>query len=267
MDRFRLGFSTCPRCTLLNSTIITFPENLPPKCPNNRIFGKIPPAIGSLKRMTALSPETNSLYGETPEELFGLGLLSIIDFGHNNLRVEILNSISHCSSLTAVDFSRNSLSGEIPSGIAELKVLYNLKLSRNNFTGQVPGEIRFMKGLTALDLSYNNLSGQVPPQGEFLVFNDESFSGNPHLCPPHGVVLCPSSWSDKAFGSHKLTLAAIIGVATALTIVILPILLTVYRTREEAAPETKALEAHGLQTAAFRGRRRSPMPKGRERDR
>ncbi|PON93916.1 LRR domain containing protein [Trema orientale] len=115
-----------------------------------------------------------------------------------------------------------------PNSIAELKVLNSLKLSRNDFTGQVPGEIQFMKGLTILDLSYNNLSVQVPPRGQFLVFK-------------HGVILCPSSSTDKTFGSHKLTLTTIIGAAMALTIVILLILLTVYRTREEASPETEAL--------------------------
>ncbi|KAM1387862.1 hypothetical protein ACFX2I_016053 [Malus domestica] len=189
----------------------------------NHISGKIPPAIGNLKSLQTLSLEMNRFSGEIPTEIFYLKLLSKINISANNLSSDISESISRCSSLTSVDLSGNNLVGEIPRGIAKLKVLSILNFSRNQLTGEIPAEMRSMTSLTTLDLSNNNFVGRLPTGGQFLVFNDTSFAGNPYLCSPRRVQ-CPSFHSRKPFATSKIALI-VIGLCT----ILLFLFITAYR--------------------------------------
>ncbi|XP_008808401.2 LOW QUALITY PROTEIN: leucine-rich repeat receptor-like kinase protein FLORAL ORGAN NUMBER1 [Phoenix dactylifera] len=160
---------------------------------NNRISGPIPPAIGNFRGLQTLSLESNRISGEIPPQIGDLKQLSNLNLSGNNLTGEIPSDLARCAgTLEAVDLSRNRLTGEIPEAITKLQNLNTLNLSRNQLSGEIPADIQRMLSLTTLDLSYNNLSGEIPVEGQFLVFNESSFIGNPDLCggPLHVAVPC-----------------------------------------------------------------------------
>ncbi|XP_074586976.1 receptor protein kinase CLAVATA1 [Curcuma longa] len=157
---------------------------------NNLISGPIPSEIGKLSALQTLSLDSNRFSGAIPPEVGQLKNLSKLDLSGNNLDGEIPKDLTRCLSLVAVDLSRNQLTGSIPKEVVALQNLNTLNLSRNHISGGIPTEIQRMRSLTAFDVSYNRVSGQVPAQGQFLVFNDSGFVGNPELCVPRLRLPC-----------------------------------------------------------------------------
>ncbi|KAJ7966885.1 Leucine-rich receptor-like protein kinase family protein [Quillaja saponaria] len=221
---------------------------------NNMFTGKIPRATRNLRNLQTLSLDMNRFSGEIPAAIFELPMLTKINISGNNFSGEIPVSITHSYSLTSVDFSRNILIGGIPKSMSKLKDLSILNLSRNHLSGQIPGDIRFMTSLTTLDLSENNFSGRVPTGGQFLVFKDSSFGGNPNLCPPRHSS-CPSSvnvegdsgQSRRIFGSMKLIFIVIVAVTS-----ISLILFTVYCLRSKKLRQSRALKLTAFQRLQFK---------------
>ncbi|XP_016647018.1 PREDICTED: receptor protein kinase CLAVATA1 [Prunus mume] len=206
---------------------------------DNHFFGPIPEELGRCKSLVKIRMMKNTL--------FDLESLSKINISDNNLSGEIPASISQCSSLAFADLSRNNLIGEIPRGIYKLRVLSILNLSSNQFTGEIPNEIRNMTSLTTLDLSDNNFIGKIPTGGQFMVFNDTSFAGNPYLCSPQRHVQCPSFPHHKAFGSSRIALV-VIGLAT----VLLFLFITVYRMRRREMQKSRAWRLTAFQRLDFK---------------
>ncbi|KAE8656454.1 Leucine-rich repeat receptor-like kinase protein THICK TASSEL DWARF1 [Hibiscus syriacus] len=225
------------------------------KVSNNRITGRIPPAIGNLGSLHILSLGMNRFTGEIPEQIFNINSLSTMDISHNNIIGQIPPSITRCVSLTSIDFSQNNLTGEIPKGIKNLMDLGILNLSRNQLTGQIPGEILYMTSLTTLDLSFNNFSGSIPTGGQFLAFNGSSFTGNPNLCLPHQVT-CPSL-VNQAEGSghgHAASFTATKLVITILTVItaLLMMVATVYRVRKKRLEKSRVWKLTAFQKLDFK---------------
>ncbi|KAK4787362.1 hypothetical protein SAY86_011195 [Trapa natans] len=217
---------------------------------NNWVSGKIPPAIGNYKNLQTLSMESNRLSGPIPAELFSPRNLSKVSINGNKLTGRIPDSISQSPTLGLVDLSGNNLDGEIPHGLSNLKILSALNLSWNRLTGEIPDEIRVMASLTTLDLSNNDLRGTVPPDGQFLVFNESSFAGNPKLClPRHSSCLS----SDSAAHSHlSFTSSKVIITVISLVTALLLIVLTAYIVRKRRIENSKTWKLTTFQRLDFK---------------
>ncbi|KAJ1261065.1 hypothetical protein BS78_10G279900 [Paspalum vaginatum] len=194
---------------------------------NNGIGGRIPPAIGNLPALQTLSLESNNFTGPLPPEIGRLRNLTRLNVSGNALTGGIPRELTGCASLGAVDLSRNGLTGEIPDAITSLKILCTLNVSRNGLSGELPSAMTNMTSLTTLDVSYNQLSGPVPMLGQFLVFNESSFVGNPGLCGAPFADACPPSaagsgspFSLRRWDSKK----ALVWLAVVLALLVLALL-------------------------------------------
>ncbi|CAL9089716.1 leucine-rich repeat receptor-like kinase protein FLORAL ORGAN NUMBER1 [Musa acuminata AAA Group] len=168
---------------------------------NNLITGSIPPAIGSLPALQNLALDSNQISGAIPPEIGQLKQLSKLNLSGNSLSGDIPVDLTRCSSLVMIDLSRNNLTGAIPVRIPALQILNTLNLSRNQISGVIPPEMQRMRSLTIFDLSYNRLAGVIPAQGQFLVFNESWFVGNPGLCGPPLHVRYPCGADGGGDGS------------------------------------------------------------------
>jgi len=92
----------------------------------HRLVGPIPPEIGRLNQLQALSLQGNSLYGSLPPEL------------------------GNCTKLQQLYLQGNYLSGYIPSEFGDLVELEALDLSSNTLSGSIPHSIDKLSKLTSL---------------------------------------------------------------------------------------------------------------------
>ncbi|KAK2381739.1 Leucine-rich receptor protein kinase family protein [Trifolium repens] len=218
------------------------------KLSNNLFTGRIPASMKNLRSLHSLLLDSNQFVGEIPKEIFDLPDLENFNISGNNLTGGIPTTVTRCRSLITVDFSRNILTGEVPKGMKNMKVLSILNLSHNNISGLIPDEIRFMTSLTTLDLSYNNFTGTLPMGGQFLVFNDRSFSGNPNLCFPH-----QSSCISLLYPSRKShTKIKAIVIAIALATAVLLVIVTMHMMRKRKRHMAKAWKLTAFQRLDFK---------------
>ncbi|XP_034198064.1 probable LRR receptor-like serine/threonine-protein kinase At3g47570 isoform X1 [Prunus dulcis] len=157
--------------------------------------GTIPPHLGNLSFLVALSFNNNSFYGTLPHELSYLRRLKFISLRFNNFMGSIPSwfgsfpklqklvlygnqfsgtipsTIFNLSTLEDISLSSNKLSGAIPKEIGNLTMLKRIYLDSNNFN-EIPKEIGFLHQLEKLYVQLNALKGPVP----VVVFNMSSLT-------------------------------------------------------------------------------------------
>ncbi|KAG2553080.1 LRR receptor-like serine/threonine-protein kinase FEI 1 [Panicum virgatum] len=179
----------------------------------HRLVGPIPPEIGRLNQLQALSLQGNSLYGSLPPEL------------------------GNCTKLQQLYLQGNYLSGYIPSEFGDLVELEALDLSSNMLSGSIPHSIDKLSKLTSFNVSMNFLTGEIPSSGSLVNFNETSFVGNLGLCgkqinsackdAPQSPSNAPQSPSDDAFNkkngknSTRLVISAVATVGALLLVALM----------------------------------------------
>ncbi len=137
-----------------------------------RINGRIPPHLGALSALKALSLGHQSLTGSIPVELGNLTNLTQLSLSNNSLTGEIPVELGNLTNLSWLQLSNNSLTGEIPVELGNLTKLTYLYLHENQLTGSIPtqlGDIQENRPAGAGDftifwLNNNNLTGGIPTE-------------------------------------------------------------------------------------------------------
>ncbi|XP_062080030.1 probable LRR receptor-like serine/threonine-protein kinase At3g47570 [Humulus lupulus] len=129
----------------------------------NRLTGVIPVTIGKLHNLVEFGLGSNELSGEIPSSFGNLTRLSSLWLENNNLQGNIPSSLANCRSLQRLSLSSNFLNGSIPPDVIGLSsISFSIKLSRNRLTGTLPPEVGKLKNLVELRISHNELSGKIP---------------------------------------------------------------------------------------------------------
>ncbi|CAK9136484.1 unnamed protein product [Ilex paraguariensis] len=191
----------------------------------NDMAGEIPPSIGALTSLKALSLTSNKLNGSLPVEGFcKLRCLQELDLSINNFEGNLPSCLSNLTSLRLLKLSENSFGGTIPPTLfPSLKSLEYVSLSYNHFEGSLSfssfanhsklevfeldshnnnlkGELPSFIGsslpnLLLLNMSNNALQGRIPPSFgdmgrlDLLDLSNNNLSGQ---LPEHLVMGCVS---------------------------------------------------------------------------
>ncbi|KAK4788856.1 hypothetical protein SAY86_020175 [Trapa natans] len=154
--------------------------------PKKKLYGILPPSLGSLSDLRHVNLRSNRLFGALPLELFqARGLQSLVLYG-NSFSGSLPDEMGELRYLQTLDLSENSFNGSIPPSILQCKRLRTLDLRQNNFTGSLPDRFgASLANLEKLDLSFNDFNGSIPVdignlsslQGTFDLSHN-SFSGS-----------------------------------------------------------------------------------------
>ncbi|XP_074368207.1 putative leucine-rich repeat receptor-like serine/threonine-protein kinase At3g14840 isoform X2 [Apium graveolens] len=186
----------------------------------NRMSGNIPPQLGDLPAISAISLSSNNFTGPLPDTLAKLTSLTDFRISDNNFSGKIPSYIQTWTNLKRLDIQASGLDGPIPdfsllanffdlrisdlngndgkfpalnkSSFREFKTLI---LRSCNIVGQLPEYLGEMEYLTTLDLSFNRLSGTISSSMKNLSAVDNIyFTGN----------LLSGSLPDWILNSHKV---------------------------------------------------------------
>ena len=132
----------------------------------NRLWGPIPPELGSVKTLEFVGFAQNNLDGTIPPEVASLPKLEYLLLNNNmNINGEIPSNLLVASpDLEVVDLSGNSLTGPFPSeGLPEaaLTRLTYIDFSYNMLVGNIPTEISGLVNLTWLSIEENAMTGSL----------------------------------------------------------------------------------------------------------
>lgn len=98
-------------------------------------IGTIPPHLGNLSFLVALSFNNNSFHGTLPHELSYLRRLKFINFGYNNFMGSIPSWFGSFPKLQSFYLYGNQFSGFIPATIFNLSTLQIIYLNNNQLSG------------------------------------------------------------------------------------------------------------------------------------
>jgi len=127
----------------------------------NKLSGKIPSSIGSLRHVESIHLNNNNFSGEIPP-LTLCSSLALIDLGDNNLQGILPMWIgSHLHQLIVLRLRANKFQGNIPTSMCNLSFLQVLDLSENNITREIPqclGDIIALSNLNSPRKSFHYIS-------------------------------------------------------------------------------------------------------------
>ena len=129
---------------------------------SNQLSGAIPPELGDLVNLTDLHLQLNDLTGSIPADLGDLTNLHNLSLSQNELTGPIPTSLGNLGNLRNLSLEYNHLTGSIPPGLGSLANLQTLTLQANQFDGSIPSELSGLQSLITLMLNSNKLSGAVP---------------------------------------------------------------------------------------------------------
>ncbi|CAK9176946.1 unnamed protein product [Ilex paraguariensis] len=92
----------------------------------------------NLGRLKNIDLSSNKLVGRIPENIASLKGLLYFNLSRNHLTGTIIQRIGDMEMLECLDLSKNQLSGEIPTDFARLHFLSVLDLADNNLSGKIP---------------------------------------------------------------------------------------------------------------------------------
>ncbi|WCJ37144.1 Receptor kinase-like protein Xa21 [Euphorbia peplus] len=153
---------------------------------NNNLGGDLPSFIANLStNLTVLHFGGNQFTGIIPVALENFVNLADLRMENNLFTGTIPSYFGKLQKLQRLLLWGNRLSGEIPASFGNLTQLYVLSLSENRLTGSIPSSIGSCKSLNSLVVDQNKLEGKIPYEimllpslTRFLIFSDNSFSGN-----------------------------------------------------------------------------------------
>ncbi|XP_012073127.2 receptor-like protein 15 isoform X2 [Jatropha curcas] len=174
----------------------------------NSLQGNIPSCLSNLTSLRLLDLSANNFSGKISSSLVAkMTSLEYIDLSHNLFEgLFSFSSFSNHSKLQVVQIKNNNqhfqIETEYPNWIPsfQLKVLVLPYCNLNKLSNStVPTFLFYQHELRVLDISHNNLKGKLDlflgnnTRIEFLSVRNNSFVGQLHLPPFHGVT---SQWID-----------------------------------------------------------------------
>ena len=138
----------------------------------NNLRGALPPELGNLSNLRALTLSGNELSGSIPPALGNLTNLEWLSFGGNQLEGVIPSELSRLNNLSILEIEDNQLSGTIPPELGNLTRLTWLALWGNQLEGTIPTELGNLANLDALYLAGNRLTGCQLAVWKYVENND-----------------------------------------------------------------------------------------------
>ncbi|MCS6809200.1 MAG: IPT/TIG domain-containing protein [Bacteroidota bacterium] len=150
----------------------------------NRLDGRIPPTLCSLRTLRVFNVRHNAIDGEIPPCVEALQSLDTLDLAHNMLAGTLPPAIGNLRNLRALYLQHNRLTGSIPSSLGSVgsntgavlpteniakassflstsASLRSLWLGHNQFTGRIPATLRLLVNLEELMLEHNRFEGEI----------------------------------------------------------------------------------------------------------
>ena len=152
-------------------------------------------------RVKELRLESNQLVGEIPPSLGRLASLEALTLWGNRLSGPIPPELSNLTELRVLDLWSNQLDGPIPPQLGSLTKLVELFLGRNRLSGSIPPELRNLSNLSRLNLKGNGLSGCLPE--EFHELREIVIDPSVSLCTGRGTLVAlyeaadGPNWTDS----------------------------------------------------------------------
>ncbi|KAI9114281.1 hypothetical protein K1719_014509 [Acacia pycnantha] len=128
---------------------------------NNLLSGALPnDCWPNFRELEHLNLGSNKLTGKVPPSIASLKFLSHLDLSHNSFFGKISFDLSNWTLMNYLILERNKFSGTLPNTMQQS--LYIIKLRGNQFIGNIPSQLCNLNCLTILDLAENKFSGPIP---------------------------------------------------------------------------------------------------------